>query len=145
MKSFKLLKNQIRFEVLNLLKQSRSTARNPNRATPRRFVKILIDKCLYDHFKMIYQIKGVYCQSDRFLNALGLQQVKRFISRSNLENSATRSESNIKTLVSPVQGSWRFMIRKRTIEAETALERREKITKYLLSIKFVCDTHIVSL
>lgn len=145
MKSFRLLKTQIRFEVLNLLKPSRSTARNPNRATPRRFVKILIDQRLYDHFKMIYQIKGVYCESDRFLNALGLQQVKRFLSRSNLQNSSTQSERHFKTFVSPVQASWRFMIRKRTIEAETVLGIREKITKYLLSIKFVCDTHIISL
>jgi len=134
MTNFKFLKTQIRFEVLNLLKPSRSTARNPNRATPRRFAKFLINQRLFDHFKKIYQIKGIYSESDRFLNELNVRPNKE-------NNSSNELECPYKTFVAPIETSWRFMIRKRTIEAETVPGNREKITKYVLSIKFVCDSH----
>jgi hypothetical protein len=71
------------------------------------------------------------------LNALGLTQIKRF--------KSNQIQSRFKTCVSPIESSWRFMIRKRTIEAETTSINHEKLTKYVLSIKFVCDTEIVSL
>ncbi len=125
-----------------MLKPSRSTARNPNRATPRRFAKFLINQRLFDHFKKIYQIKGIYSESDRFLNKLNVRQIKRLTSRPNKENNSSNElECPYKTFVAPVETSWRFMIRKRTIEVETEPGNREKITKYVLSIKFVCDTH----
>ncbi len=76
------------------------------------------------------------------MNELNVKQIKRFTSKPNKANfSSNELECHYKTFVSPVETSWRFIIRKRTIEVETVPGNREKITKHVLSIKFVCDTH----
>lgn len=144
MTNLRLLKSQIRFEVFNLLKASRSSARNAKTATPRRFAKFLIDQHSYHHFKSFFKIKGIYSQSDLFLNTIGLKGVKRFTTR-NTQSSTNQIGCRFKTYFAPVESSWRFMVRKRTIEVEFKSGCREKITKFVLSIKFVCESYTISL
>jgi hypothetical protein len=140
-KKLKILKNQIRFEIYNLLKSSKSTARNPNRTTPRRFAKFLIDQEIYDHFKSVYKIKGIYSTSDCLLDKLGLRSAKRFSKKPQGSNLV---ECRFKTFFYAVESTWRFMIRKRTIDVEMEPGHSEKITKFVFSIKFVCDTQVIS-
>jgi len=91
-----------------------------------------------------FKIKGVYSQSDHFLNTIGLKGIKRFSSRST-QISSNQIECRFQTCFAPVESSWRFMVRKRTIEVEFKPGCREKITKFVLSIRFVCETQTVSL
>jgi len=129
MNSFEKLAYHVTFDVLNLLKPTRTTSRSKSFSSPWRQTKIIIDAELFCHLKSTFSIKGRYCECPAIVNDFQLVNLKRYLA----------SETNYRHFFAPIESTWRFMLRKRSIKVETKRGKYVHYTKYYLSVRFVLD------
>jgi hypothetical protein len=120
----------IRFEILNLLKETRLTARSKLISSPWRKIRFNISHERFTEMKSTYHIGGRFCQCNNLVRDMNLDMIRRY--------SPSLASQN-RFYFAPVNSTWRFMLRKRSIKVETQQDCFETLTKYYFTIRFVCD------
>jgi hypothetical protein len=120
----------IRFEILNLLKETMLTSRSKLISSPWRKIRINITHERFTDMKSTYLIGGRFCQCHNLVKDMNLDSIRRY---------SPSLESQHRFYFFPVNSTWRFMLRKRTLKVETQRDCFETLTKYYLTIRFVCD------
>jgi hypothetical protein len=129
MNSFDNLAYHVTFEVLNLLKPTRVSSRSKSFSSPWRQAKFVIDQQLLNQLKTTYSIKGRFCECQKIMNDLRLENLKRYLA----------AETSQRHFFVPIISTWRFMLGKRSIKIEIEPGKFSHYTKYYFSLRFVID------